>query len=57
MSALYDLANAITGAADLASGRRENPVAQFSTWGYRQPQAAPHHWDGPTLDGGYATTR
>ena len=53
-----DLANAVAGAADLASERRENPVAQFTTWGLRSSsKPKSHRWDGPLRDGGYATTR
>jgi hypothetical protein len=52
-----DLANAVAGAADLASGRRENPVAQFTTYGYRVEKPKPHRWDGPLPSGGYATSR
>jgi hypothetical protein len=52
-----DLANAIAGAADLASGRRENPPAQFTTYGYYVRENKPHRWDGPLEGGGYATSR
>jgi hypothetical protein len=52
-----DLANAVAGAADLASGRREHPPAQFTTYGYYSNKPKPHCWDGPLENGGYATSR
>jgi hypothetical protein len=52
-----DLANAVAGAADLASGRREHQPAQFTTYGYYVRENKSHRWDGPLPSGGYATSR
>jgi hypothetical protein len=52
-----DIANCVAGCADLASGRRENPPAQFTTYGYYVSENKPHRFDGPLPGGGYATTR
>jgi hypothetical protein len=52
-----DLANAIAGAADLASGRRDNPPTVFGVYGYYVRENKPHPWDGPLPGGGYAAAR
>jgi hypothetical protein len=52
-----DLANAVAGAADLASGRREHQPAQFTTYGYYVRENKSHRWDGPLPSGGCATSR
>ena len=52
-----DLANSVAGAADLASGRRDHPPAQFGTYGYYVRENKPHRWDGPVEGGGFATSR
>jgi hypothetical protein len=52
-----DLANSVAGAADLSSGRRDHPPAQFTTYNYYVRENKPHPWDGPLEGGGYATTR
>jgi hypothetical protein len=57
-----DLANAAAGAAEMASGRRENRCAQFGTYvnGYLQlftNEPEGHKWDGPLPGGGYASAR
>jgi hypothetical protein len=53
-----DLANAVAGAADQASGRRAGTPASFGTWGTVLPDSKPSKWDGPvSINGniGYAT--
>jgi hypothetical protein len=52
-----DIANSVAGAADLASGRRDHPPAQFGVYGYYVRENKPHRWDGPVEDGGFATSR
>jgi hypothetical protein len=63
-NAVDDLANAVAGAADLASGRRDTSPVRVGVWGWGSeiqwldngPQK-PHRWDGPLPGGGYAGTR
>jgi hypothetical protein len=53
-----DLANAVAGAADQASGRRAHIPASWGTWGHVFPDSKPSKWDGPvSINGniGYAT--
>jgi hypothetical protein len=57
-----DVANSVAGAADLASGRRENKCAVFgfySSEGIKivSGQQEGHRWDGPLPGGGYASSR
>ena len=52
-----DVANCCAGVAELAIGPIPYPPAQFTSWGYRQPQNRRHKWDGPTPEGGYASSR
>jgi hypothetical protein len=52
-----DVANAIAGAAEMASGRHENPPTVQTTYGYRVRENKPHRWDGPLENGRYATSR
>jgi hypothetical protein len=52
-----DIANSVAGAADLASGRRDHPPAQFGVYGYYVRENKPHRWDGPVEGGGFATSR